>query len=64
MPDFPPDDDICGALEERVRRSLDHLVVEFDPDGVGPLEDEGNPHFRVLSCVKALFVSVALLLGH
>jgi hypothetical protein len=48
VPDFPPDEDICGALEEHVRRFFKDLVVEFDTDGAGLLEDEGNEHFRVL----------------
>jgi hypothetical protein len=46
--DFPPGDDICGVLEEHVRRCFEDLVVEFDTDGAGLLEDEGNEHFRVL----------------
>ena len=49
MPDFPPDDDICGVLEAHVRRFFDDAAaVEFDADGAGLLEDEGNSHFRVL----------------
>jgi hypothetical protein len=47
VPDFPPGDDICGALEEHVRRSFPGQVVESLGWDRGPIV-ETNPHFHVL----------------
>ena len=47
MSDFPPCDDVCGALEEHVRRFFDGRQIETFTWTAGPILDE-NPHFRVL----------------
>lgn len=47
MPDFPPCDDVCGALEEHVRRFFHDRSVEVFTWTAGPILDQ-NPHFRVL----------------
>lgn len=45
--DFPPDDDVCGALEEHVRRYFaGHEIEPFIWD-LGPIQSV-NAHFRVL----------------
>jgi len=47
MVDLPPCDDVCGALEEHVRRYFDgHAVEPFTWDA-GPIR-QTNPHFRAL----------------
>ena len=45
--DFPPCDDVCGVLEEHVRRFFDRREIETFTWAAGPILDE-NPHFRVL----------------
>jgi hypothetical protein len=45
--DFPPGDDVCGALEEHVRRSFPGQVVESLAWDHGPVV-KTNPHFHVL----------------
>ena len=47
MADFPPCDDVCGALEEHVRRNFPDREVEAFTWTAGPLL-EINPHFRAL----------------
>jgi hypothetical protein len=47
VPDFPPCDDVCGALEEHVRRFFTGRAVEASIWTAGPILDQ-NPHFRVL----------------
>ena len=47
MPDFPHDDDVCGALEEHVRRIFSTGTVDVLPPPPGPINTV-NPHFRVL----------------
>lgn len=47
MPDFPPCDDVCGALEEHVRRFFEGRSIEVFTWPDGPIRDH-NPHFRVL----------------
>ena len=47
MPDLPPCDDVCGALEEHVRRFFTGRRVEASTWSAGPILDQ-NPHFRVL----------------
>ena len=47
MPDFPPCDDVCGALEEHVRRFFAGRTVDVLTWTAGPIGEQ-NPHFRVL----------------
>ena len=47
MPDFPPSDDVCGALEEHVRRSFPGQIVESLGWDRGPVV-ETSPHLHVL----------------
>ncbi len=47
MADFPPDDDVCGALEAHVRRFFADRHIEAFTWTVGPVL-ERNPHFRAL----------------
>ncbi|MFB6720008.1 suppressor of fused domain protein [Kribbella sp. NPDC056345] len=47
MADFPPCDDVCGALEEHVRRFFSGQDMEAFTWTAGPILDQ-NPHFRVL----------------
>jgi hypothetical protein len=47
VPDFPPCDDVCGALEEHVRRFFVGRVIETFTWPAGPILEQ-NPHFRVL----------------
>lgn len=47
MPDFPHCDDVCGALEEHVRRFFSTREIEAITWTAGPILEE-NPHFRVL----------------
>jgi hypothetical protein len=55
VPDFPPDDDICGVLETHVRRFFDDAAaVEFDADGAGMLEDEGNRTFASCGSLRQM----------
>jgi len=53
MPDFSPCDDVCGALEEHVRRFFGDRVVEAFTWAAGPI-GELNPHFRVLRVAPAV----------
>jgi len=45
--DFPPCDDVCGALEEHVRRFFTGRTIDVFTWPVGPIREQ-NPHFRVL----------------
>jgi suppressor of fused protein SUFU len=45
--DFPPHDDVCGAVAEHVRRFFAGRTVERLTWSIGPIEDT-NPHFHVL----------------
>jgi hypothetical protein len=45
--DFPPCDDVCGALEEHVRRFFDGHGLDAFTWEAGPILDT-NPHFRAL----------------
>lgn len=47
MPDFPPCDDVCGALDEHVRRFFADRTIDAFTWPTGPIRDQ-NPHFRVL----------------
>jgi len=47
MVDFPPCDDVCGAIEEHVRRFFSQNQVETLTWDEGPLS-RVNRHFRVL----------------
>ena len=47
MVDFPPHDDVCGAIEEHVRRFFTGRKITPFPWTAGPLADI-NPHFHVL----------------
>ncbi len=47
MADFPPCDDVCGALEEHVRRFFAGRTVDALTWTAGPILEQ-NPHFRVL----------------
>jgi|SRR5215472_4833275 len=47
MADFPPCDDVCGAIEEHVRRFFGGQLVEAFTWSAGPVLSL-NPHFRVL----------------
>jgi len=47
MPDFPPCDDVCGALEEHVRRFFVGREIDASTWTAGPILEQ-NPHFRVL----------------
>lgn len=47
MADFPPCDDLCGALEEHVRRFFAGRRIDAFTWTAGPILEE-NPHFRVL----------------
>jgi hypothetical protein len=52
MPDFPPCDDVCGALEEHVRRFFAGRTIEVFSWPAGPIREQ-NPHFRVLRVAPA-----------
>lgn len=52
MPDFPPCDDVCGALEEHVRRYFEGREVDVLTWPAGPIREQ-NPHFRVLRVAPA-----------
>ena len=52
MPDFPPCDDVCGALEEHIRRFFPGRSIEVFTWTVGPIREQ-NPHFRVLRVAPA-----------
>jgi hypothetical protein len=47
MVDFPPCDDVCGALEEHVRRFFEGRQVQAFTWPTGPILHT-NPHFRAL----------------
>jgi suppressor of fused protein SUFU len=47
VPDFPPCDDVCGALEEHVRRFFAGRTIDVFTWRAGPIREQ-NPHFRVL----------------
>jgi hypothetical protein len=47
MPDFPPGDDTCGALDEHLRRNFHGRAIEAFTWEAGPIREQ-NPHFRVL----------------
>ena len=47
MPDFPPCDDVCGALEEHVRRFFAGRTIEVITWPAGLIQEQ-NPRFRVL----------------
>ena len=57
MPDFPPCDDVCGALEEHVRRYFAGRVIEAFTWPAGPIREQ-NPHFRVLRVAPATAADV------
>ena len=52
MPDFPPCDDVCGALEEHARRFFAGRAIEVFTWPEGPIREQ-NPHFRVLRVAPA-----------
>jgi hypothetical protein len=52
MVDFPPCDDVCGALEEHVRRFFSPHQVDALTFSHGPIRAV-NPHFRVLQITPA-----------
>lgn len=52
MVDFPPCDDVCGALEEHVRRYFQPRQVDVLTWTAGPIQAV-NPHFRVLRIAPA-----------
>ena len=52
MCDFPPCDDVCGALEEHVRRFFAGRTIEVFTWPSGPIRDQ-NPHFRALRVAPA-----------
>ncbi|GAA1542364.1 suppressor of fused domain protein [Dactylosporangium maewongense] len=52
MVDLPPCDDVCGALEEHVRRFFSPRGVEVLTWEAGPIRAV-NPHFRVLRVAPA-----------
>jgi hypothetical protein len=47
VPDFPPCDDTCRALEEHVRRYFEGRSIEVFTWPTGPIREQ-NRHFRVL----------------
>lgn len=52
MPDFPPCDDVCGAVEEHVRRFFSGQQVQAFTWAAGPVLSV-NPHFRALRVAPA-----------
>lgn len=52
MSDLPPCDDVCGALEEHVRRFFLGRSVEAFTWSAGPIHQQ-NPHFRALRVAPA-----------
>lgn len=52
MTAFPPCDDVCGAVEEHVRRSFAGHEIETVTWSAGPIT-EANPHFRVARAAPA-----------
>jgi hypothetical protein len=52
MPDFPPCDDVCGAVEEHVRRQFPSRDIDVFTWPGGPIAEQ-NPHFRVLRVAPA-----------
>ncbi|WP_433008634.1 suppressor of fused domain protein [Kribbella sp. CA-294648] len=57
MPDFPPCDDVCGALEEHVRRYFAGRAIDAFTWPAGPIHEQ-NPHFRVLRVAPATAADV------
>ncbi|MEU4198240.1 suppressor of fused domain protein [Kribbella sp. NPDC026611] len=57
MPDFPPCDDVCGALEEHVRRYFAGRTIDAFTWLAGPVREQ-NPHFRVLRVAPATAADV------
>ncbi len=47
VPDFPPCDDVCGALAEHVRTFFSGHVIDTFSWEAGPIR-KANPHFRAL----------------
>ncbi len=47
MADFPPDVDVCGALQEHVSRFFEGCQIDVLGPPPGPIAEQ-NPHFRVL----------------
>jgi hypothetical protein len=47
MADFPPCDDVCGALQEHVLRNFDGHAADAFTWNAGPILTT-NPHFRAL----------------
>src|SRR5258706_16411123 len=54
MADFPPCDDVCGALEEHVRRFFHGRDVDTWTWPTGPILQQ-NPHFRALGVAPEHF---------
>jgi hypothetical protein len=52
VPDFPPCDDVCAALEEHVRRYFAGRTITELTWAAGPIREQ-NPHFRVLRVAPA-----------
>jgi suppressor of fused protein SUFU len=52
VPDLPPCDDVCGALEEHVRRFFAGRTIDALTWPAGPILEQ-NPHFRVLRVAPA-----------
>jgi hypothetical protein len=50
--DFPPCDEVCGALEEHVRRFFEGRRIEAFTWEAGPIS-RANPHFRALRVAPA-----------
>jgi hypothetical protein len=50
--DFPPCDDVCGALEEHVRRFFSSRRIDVLTWEAGPIRAV-NPHFRALRVAPA-----------
>ena len=55
MPDFPPCDDVCGVLDEHLRRFFAGRKVEVFTWPAGPIVEQ-NPHFRVLRVLHVEFL--------
>jgi hypothetical protein len=63
VPDFPPTDDVCSALEVHVRRFFNGHDITTHTWTEGPIL-EANPHFRVLQIApragKGLWIYVSI----
>ncbi|WP_145227081.1 suppressor of fused domain protein [Rudaeicoccus suwonensis] len=57
MADFPPCDDVCGALEEHARRFFAGRQVDPFTWAAGPILTQ-NPHFRALRIAPAVTTDV------